>query len=65
MGGHETLLDDSTRLATRAAAAGVDVRLDVFPEMPHVFQMAVGNVPEADDAVARIGAYLRPRLGLG
>ena len=65
VGGHETLLDDSTRLATRAAAAGVDVRLDVFPEMQHVFQMAVGNVPEADDAVARIGAYLRPRLGLG
>jgi hypothetical protein len=29
-----------------------------------VFQMAAGNMPEADDAIARIGAYLRPRLGL-
>ena len=43
---------------------GVDVQLDEFPEMQHVFQMAAGNMPEADEAVARIGAYLRPRLGL-
>ncbi len=64
VGGDETLLDDATRLATRAAAAGVEVRLDAFPEMQHVFQMAVGNVPESDDAVERIGDWLRPRLGL-
>jgi epsilon-lactone hydrolase len=64
VGGHETLLDDSTRLAVRAAHAGVDVQLAVFPEMQHVFQMAVGMLPEADDAVARLGAFLRTRLGL-
>jgi acetyl esterase/lipase len=64
VGGDETLLDDARRVATRANADGVDVTLDVFPEMQHVFQMAAGNMPEADDAVARIGAYLRPRLGL-
>ncbi|MCP3910733.1 MAG: alpha/beta hydrolase [Actinomycetia bacterium] len=64
VGGAETLLDDSTRVAARAARAGVEVRLDVFPGMQHVFQMAAGNVPEADDAVARIGDWLRPKLGL-
>ncbi len=64
VGGDETLLDDSTRLAAGAAAAGVEVRLDTFPEMQHVFQMAVGNVPESGEAVARIGDWLRPRLGL-
>jgi acetyl esterase/lipase len=62
VGDDETLLDDSRRFAAKAKAAGVDVRLDVFPEMQHVFQMGAGNVPEADDAVARIGAYLRERL---
>jgi epsilon-lactone hydrolase len=65
VGGDETLLDDATRVAKQAESDGVDVKLDVFPEMQHVFQMAAGNMPEADDAVARIGAYLRPRLGLG
>ena len=62
VGDEETLLDDSRRLAELAAAAGVDVRLDVFPEMQHVFQMSVGNLPEADDAVARIGKYVREVL---
>lgn len=64
VGGDETLLDDSTRVADRARAAGVDVRLEIFPEMQHVFQMAAGNMPEADDAVIKIGAYLGARLGL-
>jgi acetyl esterase/lipase len=64
VGGDETLLDDTTRTAEKARAAGVDVEVEVFPEMQHVFQMAAGNMPEADDAVAKIGAYLRPRLGL-
>lgn len=64
VGGHEVLLDDSTRLVVGAAHAGVDVRLDVFPEMQHVFQSALGMLPESDDAIARIGAYLGPRLGL-
>jgi len=64
VGGDETLLDDSTRLAERAGHAGVECRIDVFPEMQHVFQMAAGTIPEADDAIARIGEWLRPRLGL-
>jgi monoterpene epsilon-lactone hydrolase len=64
VGDDETLLDDSRRVAARAEADGVDVTLDVFPEMQHVFQLCAGNMPEADDAVGRIGAYLRPKLGL-
>jgi acetyl esterase/lipase len=64
VGGDETLLDDSVRLADKARAAGVDVRLDVFPEMQHVFQMAAGNLPEADDAIARMAQWLKPRIGL-
>jgi acetyl esterase/lipase len=59
VGGDEVLLDDATRLAVRAAHAGVAVRLDVFPEMQHVFQAGVGMLPESDDAVARIGSHLR------
>ena len=51
-------------MAERASSDGVDVTIDIFPEMQHVFQLCAGNMPEADDAVARIGAYLRPRLGV-
>ena len=63
VGGHEVLLDDSTRLAVAAAHAGVEVRLHVFPEMQHVFQTGLGQLPESDDAVARIAAYVREKLG--
>jgi len=58
-GDWDTLVDDSHRLAAEARRAGVDVRLDVFPEMLHAFQIWAGTMPEADDAVARIGEYLR------
>jgi monoterpene epsilon-lactone hydrolase len=64
VGGDEQLLDDSTGVAEKAKAAGVEVEIDVFPEMWHVFQLHAGTVPEADDAVARIARWLRPRLEL-
>ncbi len=38
--------------------------LEVFPEMQHVFQLGAGRVPESDEAISRIGAFLRSRLGL-
>lgn len=64
VGGHEVLVDDSRRLASHAEAAGVEVRLDIFPEQQHTFQMMVGRAPEADDAVRRLAEWVRPRLGL-
>ncbi len=60
-GDWDVLVDDAHRLAERARAAGVEVRLDLFPEMLHAHQMWAGNMPEADDAVARIGEYVRAR----
>ena len=39
VGDHELLRDDSHRLAAHARRPGVDVRLDIFPEMQHTFQM--------------------------
>ena len=63
-GGDEGLLDDTVVFAERARKAGVDVKVDVFPEMLHSFQMAAGRAPEADDAVARLATWGRPLLGL-
>lgn len=64
VGGDETLLDDARRLDERARRFGVDVRLDVFPGQLHTFQMAAGRAPEADEAIWRMGDWVRPRLGL-
>ncbi|HWD78927.1 MAG TPA: alpha/beta hydrolase [Kribbella sp.] len=64
VGGDEVLLDDARQLAEAAEKAGVEVRLDVFPQMQHTFQMAAGRAPEADDAISRMGQWGRKVLGL-
>jgi len=64
VGEHETLLDDSRNLADAARRAGVDVKLDTFPEMQHVFQFLAGHAPEADKAIRDLAAWVRPKLGL-
>jgi acetyl esterase/lipase len=56
------LLDDSRMLAKHAGQAGVDVQIDEFPDQQHSFQMAAGFAPEADDAINRFAAWVRPRL---
>lgn len=63
-GGAETLLDNAQRFAARARAAGVDVTIDVVPDMQHVFTFLAGRAVEADTAIADIAAWIRPRLGL-
>jgi len=65
VGGDETLLDDSKRLAANARKAGVNVTVDVYPEMQHVFHFLAGTAPEADEAIGKLARWVRPKLGLG
>jgi monoterpene epsilon-lactone hydrolase len=64
-GADETLLDDSRNLADLARRAGVDVTLEIVPEMQHVFQFLAGTAPEGDAAIRRLADWVRPKLGLG
>jgi acetyl esterase/lipase len=59
VGDAEILLDDSTMAAEKARAAGVDVTLSVWPEMPHVWHAFAPFLPEATEAIAEIGAFVR------
>ena len=63
VGTAETLLDDSTRLAERARKAGVEVRLEPWKDMIHVFQAFAAILPEGQQAIERIGAFVRARTG--
>ncbi len=63
VGTHETLLDDSIRLADRAKKAGVDVTLEPWEEMVHVWHFFAPIVPESMKGIARLGEYIRERLG--
>ncbi|MEW9699571.1 alpha/beta hydrolase [Paenibacillus sp. SI8] len=62
VGTNELLLDDSTQLADRARAAGVDVILDVTADVPHVFQAFTGILDEADQALDRAAFFITQHL---
>lgn len=57
VGDAEILLSDATRFADRARAAGVDVTLQVYPFMPHVFQGFAPLLPEAVTALKHMGEF--------
>lgn len=61
VGDDEILLSDSERIADECVAAGIDVELQVWPEMWHVFQMFIGQMPESRKAIDKIGAYIQSR----
>ncbi|GIZ12020.1 alpha/beta hydrolase [Pseudomonas sp. NCCP-436] len=63
VGEDELLRNDSLRLAEQARASGVEVQLEHYPGLWHVFQAHVGLLRVADYAVARVAAFLR-RQGL-
>jgi len=59
----DVLLDDATRLAENAHLANVDVTLEVWKGMFHVFQIGAGFIPEAHQAIENIAAFLRQNVG--
>lgn len=62
VGSAEVLLDDSRRVAERARAVDVPVDLEEWEGMIHVWHAFALLLPEARQAIERIGGYLRERL---
>jgi len=62
VGSEETLLGDSLLLAERAGHARVEVRLEVWPEMIHVWHAFGGQLAAARRAIAGAGAWMDGRL---
>jgi epsilon-lactone hydrolase len=49
---------DSAMLAERATHQGVDVALETWPGMFHVWQRFAPKLPEANDSLARVAAWI-------
>jgi len=62
VGSIETLLDDANILTQRAKAAGVAVELEVWDDMPHVWHHFAPILPEGQQAIARIGEFIRKQV---
>ena len=61
VGTAECLFDDAARLADRARAAGVDVILEPWDDMIHMWHMFAAMLPEGQQAIDRIGEFIRQR----
>lgn len=59
VGTHEILHDDSTRLADKARVAGVEVTLDIAQDMVHIWPFFAAILPEGQQAIERVGAFVR------
>ncbi|MHA1386633.1 MAG: alpha/beta hydrolase [Candidatus Helarchaeota archaeon] len=58
----EILLDDSRRFADRAKQAGVEVDLEIWEDMIHVFQAFATYLPEGREAITHIGRFIKQKL---
>jgi len=64
VGEHEIIRDDTIRTAARARSAGVDVTLEVWPGMFHVFQSHEPLLPEGRQAIDNVARSMRLCLGV-
>lgn len=58
VGADETLLDDARRFAQRAQDAGTAVSLQVWPVVPHVWQLFRKAIPEGQQSLEQAAAFL-------
>ena len=62
VGATEMLLDDSVRMAHKMEAAGVTVKLDVWPKVPHVWHLMADILPEARRAIDDLVSFIRVHI---
>lgn len=62
VGTAETMMDDSRHFAEKAQAAGVDVTYEPWEDMIHGWHGSAAVLPEAQDAIDRIGEFYRGRV---
>ncbi|MFW9948071.1 MAG: alpha/beta hydrolase [Candidatus Odinarchaeota archaeon] len=62
VGNSECILDDSKRLAKNAKEAGIDVELDIWEDMIHIFPIFAPLAPEGQQAIQKVGNFIQKNL---
>lgn len=60
----EVLCQDAQRIRAAAEEAGVEVELEMYPDLWHVWQINL-QLPQAIDSLTKIAAFLKSRCGTG
>jgi acetyl esterase/lipase len=64
-GTHEILFDDISTFVGKARKAGIDVTFDIWEGMFHCWQIFSSVLPEGQQAIENIGAYIKKTLQAG
>jgi acetyl esterase/lipase len=59
----EVLLDDSKRFAERAKQANVDITLELWEDMIHVWHVFYSLLPESREAIQSLARFIREKTG--
>jgi acetyl esterase/lipase len=62
VGSDEVLRDDAVRMAEKVQRANGSVELQIWPRMPHCWQLYATILPEAREAIEVIGAFVRDAI---
>lgn len=62
IGSREILFDENERLAQKARESGVEVDFQCFPEMIHSWHLFASLIPEGQQAIEKIGEFIKSRL---
>ncbi len=62
VGEHEMLRDDSIRVTNKARSDGIQVKLEVWRGMFHVFQSHEPLLPEARESIEHMAEFIRSSL---
>ena len=62
VGTDEILWDDACSFAEKAIKAGNDCTLEIYENMPHVFQLGADFVPESKEAVKKITTFINDKI---
>jgi len=62
VGTSEILLDDSKRIAQKLEEANVDVELDIWEDMVHVFAAFAQFAQEPKDAIEKIASFIKKHI---
>lgn len=62
VGEGELLRDGVISFAEKAMESGVEVSLDIWPEMMHCWQLFAAKVPEGQKAIEQMGKFLKSKL---
>ena len=62
VGSVEVLLDDSLVLAERAKKVGVDAKVEIYDNMPHVWTLFAPMLTEGRQAIESIGRFVKEAI---